>query len=74
MKRVLHCYMFVTSLIALIKLYFAAELFPLALLIIFIVWINMLLNIYFILSDENKEPLEGYTVVIWAISIIILGK
>lgn len=74
MKRVLHCYMLVTSFMALIKLYFAAELFPLALLIIFIVWINMLLNIYFILSDENKEPLEGYTVVIWAISIIILGK
>lgn len=74
MKRVLHGYMFVTSLMALIKLYFAAELFPLALFVIFIVWINMLLNIYFILSDENKEPLEGYLVIIWAISIIILGK
>lgn len=74
MKRVLHCYMFVTSLMALVKLYFAIELFPLALIVIFIVWINMLLNIYFIISNKDKEPLEGYLVVIWAISIIILGK
>ena len=66
--------MFVTSFMALVKLYFAIEVIPLALFVIFIVWINMLLNIYFILSDENKEPLEGYLVIIWAISIIILGK
>lgn len=74
MKIFLHSYMAITSFLCLLKLFFLMETYPLSITVMFVIWINILLNIMFILDKKDNEPLEVYTVVMWFISIIILGK
>lgn len=75
MRSVLHTYMLVTSIFALVKLMFIVEVAPVVLVIIAIIWVNILLNILYIINKEKESSsLEGYMVVIWAISLILLAK
>ena len=74
-KSVLHTYMLITSIFALVKLMFIVEVTPVVLIIIAFIWINMLLNMLFIISEEKESrSLESYMVVVWAISLILLAK
>ena len=66
--------MLITSLLSIYGLLSIMEIYPLISLLIFITWINVLLNILSIIEDNGNNLLENYIVIIWAISIIILGK
>ena len=74
MNKFLHLYMLITSLLSIYGLLSIMEIYPLISLLIFITWINVLLNILSIIEDNGNNLLENYIVIIWAISIIILGK
>lgn len=74
MNKFLHLYMLITSLLSIYWLLSIMEIYPLISLLIFITWINVLLNILSIIEDNGNNLLENYIVIIWAISIIILGK
>jgi len=66
--------MLITSLLSIYGLLSIMEIYPLISLLIFITWINVLLNMLSIIEDNENNLLENYIVIIWAISIIILGK
>lgn len=74
MNKFLHLYMLITSLLSIHGLLSIMEIYPLISLLIFITWINVLLNMLSIIEDNENNLLENYIVIIWAISIIILGK
>jgi len=74
MNKFLHLYMLITSLLSIYGLLSIMETYPLISLLIFITWINVLLNMLSIIEDNENNLLENYIVIIWAISIIILGK
>ena len=74
MNKFLHLYMLITSLLSIYGLLSIMETYPLISLLIFITWINILLNMLSIIEDNENNLLENYIVIIWAISIIILGK
>ncbi len=74
MNKFLHLYMLITSLLSIYGLLSIMEIYPLISLLIFITWINVLLNMLSIIEDNENNLLENYIVIIWAISIIILGK
>lgn len=74
MNKFLHLYMLITSLLSIYGLLSIMEIYPLISLLILITWINILLNMLFMIEDNENNLLENYIVVMWAISIIILGK
>ena len=74
MNKFLHLYMLITSLLSIYGLLSIMEIYPLISLLIFVTWINVLLNMLSIIEDNENNLLENYIVIIWAISIIILGK
>lgn len=64
MNKFLHLYMLITSLLSIYGLLSIMEIYPLISLLIFITWINVLLNMLSIIEDNENNLLENYIVII----------